>query len=114
MSALLAVHPAQPRFGVEIAKRDEARMGVVHVERRDDGRRYRLSYTGFRHLIQPVTGLDIVLRRRRRGATGCCRAIRRITKSLEEVVRGSIFLDHKDDVLKLCNLRLPWRRQNQR
>ena len=74
---------------------------MIHVEGGNNRRRDRLGHAGLGFLIEPITSLDIVLRRRRRNTARSCGAVRRNAKSLEEVVRGPVFLDYEYNVLKI-------------
>ena len=100
----VSIHQACPGL-VHVAHFGERMMSVPQIVGIGQSDRCRLRDSARPFLIQPVAGLNVVLRSGRRGAARAARAIRRAAQSLKQIVRRAIFLHHDDDVAETRNLR---------
>ena len=101
-----SIHTAHARSRVGVAHLDKRGVRVAQIVpiRQSDGGRLRDSAGGA--VVDPVGGLDIVLRRARRAATGTRGSVRGKAQSVKQIVRSPVFLHDHHDVLKRGNLRV--------
>lgn len=90
---------------VRVAHLRKSLVGVAQVVLVRQGDRRRLCHARRRIFVEPIPGLDVVLRRIRRSAAPLFRSARRRTQAVEQIVRRSIFLNDHNDVLKARDLR---------
>ena len=76
---------------------------IVSVVERD---RAWVGSFGRRCVVEPLGGLNVVLRTRGMCAARSAASKRSGAESLEKVIGSAIFLKDNDDVLKVCNLRV--------
>src|SRR5579864_2389147 len=92
-----AIHQAVPGCWAVIALRDPGSMRVAQIVGVRQRNRARLNHAAGRSLVQPVAGLDVVLRRCWRGAANAGRG----AETLKKVIRRAVFLKDYNDVLKV-------------
>src|SRR5580700_5733111 len=91
-------------FRIRVAHRRESLMGVAQIVlvRKRDGAGLGDARSGI--LIQPVAGLDVVLRRGRGGAAPVFGSARGRAQAIKQIVGRAVFLDDHNNVLKACDL----------